>query len=78
MLENYSKREIKKNLIEWGFSEKLIKKIFSKEHKLKDIAKIIQETEKRKPANPAKYFLKGLNYYREKAGKKSLYRSLTK
>ena len=78
MLENYNRKKVREILVRWGFSEKLIKKIFSKEHKLKDIAKIVQETKKRKPASPAKYFLLGLNYYREKAGKKPLYGSLTK
>ena len=72
-----NRKKIKESLIEWGFSDKLIKKILSKEHKVKDIAKIVQETKKRKPDNPAKYFLSGLNYYREKAGKKPLYKSLS-
>jgi len=77
--ENYNvrRRVVRDTLIEWGIPEKLVKKIINPPHKLGDIEKIIHATEKRKAHDPAKYFLKGLNYYRGKHGKPPLYRSLT-
>lgn len=77
--ENYNvrRRLVRDTLIEWGIPEKLAQKIINPPHKLGDIEKIIHTTEKRKPRDPAKYFLKGLNYYRGKYGKPPLYPSLT-
>ena len=77
--ESYTarRRRVRETLIEWSISKKVVKKIINPPHKLGDVEKIIRATEKRKPKNPAKYFLRGLNYYREKHGRRSLYRSLT-
>jgi hypothetical protein len=74
---NFRRRRVRRTLIEWGIPEKLVRKIINPPHKLGDIEKIVQAVKKRQAENLGKYFLKGLNYYREKAGFKPLYRSLT-
>lgn len=74
------KRLARQTLIGWGIPEKLIKKIISSPHKLEDVEKLIQAAEKRRPKEPAEYFLKGFDHYRVKGGRSPLhlYRSLTK
>lgn len=74
---NLRRKLARDTLIKWGVPKKLIGKIISSSHKLGDLEKIIQATEKRKPKDPGKYFLRGLNHYRQKHGKSPLYRSLT-
>ena len=78
--ETYSSRRksVRETLIVWGMPEKVVKKVLNPSHKLGDLEKIVRKTEKKKPGDPVKYFLKGLNYYREKHGEKPLYRSLSK
>ncbi|MCK4352159.1 hypothetical protein KAW65_02000 [candidate division WOR-3 bacterium] len=77
--ENYNvrRKRVRETLIGWGILEKLARKIINPPHKLGDIEKIIHDTEKRKPKEPDKYFLKGLNYYRGTHKKSPIYRSLT-
>ena len=74
---NIRKKRVRDTLIEWGIPGKLIRKIINPLHKLGDLEKIVHATGKRNPQDPAEHFLKGLNYYRQKHAKPSLYRSLT-
>jgi len=66
---NLRRKLVRDTLVEWAIPEKLIGRIISSPHKLGDLEKIIQATEKRKPEHPGKYFLRGLNHYRQKHGK---------
>ncbi|MCD6130095.1 MAG: NUDIX hydrolase [Deltaproteobacteria bacterium] len=74
---NTRRKRLQETLIEWGIPKKILKKVINPPHKLGDLEKIIKATEKRKPSNPAEYFLKGVNYYREKNGQLPLYHSIT-
>ena len=74
---NTRRKRVRESLIEWGMPKKILKKVINPPHKLGDLEKIIKATEKRKPSSPAEYFLKGVNYYREKNGQLPLYHSIT-
>jgi len=71
------RRAVRNTLIKWGITEKIVSNIINPPHKLGDIEKIIRDTEKRRPGDPARYFLKGLNYYRVRSGRPAIHRSLT-
>ena len=75
--EEYWKRrkEVWSLLIEWGFGNGLVRDI-NREHPVGVLEKIIESTQKRKPENPARYFLNGLNYSRIKHGRLPLSVSL--
>ena len=75
--EEYWKRrkKVRSSLIKWGIKKALVNDIDS-EHSVGVLEKIIKATKKRNPRNPAKYFLKGLNYSRIKHVRSSLSVSL--
>ncbi len=75
--EEYWKRrkKVRLSLIKWGIKKGLVNDI-DREHSVGVLEKIIKATKERNPKNPAKYFLKGLNYSRIKHGRSSLSVSL--
>lgn len=75
--QSYSKRKrlVWNALIGWNLPEKVVRKVLNPPHKLGDVEQIIQKVEKEEPKDKARYFLKGLNYYRQKYGKTPLYKS---
>ncbi|OYD17516.1 hypothetical protein CH333_00640 [candidate division WOR-3 bacterium JGI_Cruoil_03_44_89] len=75
--EEYWKRrdKVRRVLIEWGIRNGLVRDI-NREHSVGVLEKIIEATQKRKPEEPARYFLNGLNYSRIKHGRSPLSVSL--
>ncbi|MCK4339441.1 MAG: hypothetical protein KAW87_05590 [Candidatus Cloacimonetes bacterium] len=75
--EEYWKRrkKVRSSLIKWGIKKGLVNDI-DREHSVGVLEKIIKVTKNRNPKNPAKYFLKGLNYSRIKHGRSSFSVSL--
>lgn len=75
--QSYSRRKrlVRNTLIGWNLPQKIIRKVLNPPHKLGDVEQIIQKVKKEEPKDKAKYFLKGLNYYRQKHGKTPLYQS---
>ena len=71
------RKRVRATLVEFGIKRELVKRI-DHDHPVGVLEKLAENTKKRRPEDPASYFLNGLDHSRIKHETPPLFRSLKK